>query len=206
MVEWTVDGGICMAVLERPERHNALDIDTVRALTDRLAVTDGPCPPLVLTGTGRTFCSGFDLTTWDEGLEFKGHADRLFRSLLSYPAPVIAALNGPAIGMGCVLAAMCDLRIGGVRSWFEVPAARLGVVLEEAYVAAIRDRLGLAAAQILMVGSRRIEPREAAGLGVLHALVDDPLSDARAWASHASGVDAESIAAHKAFINGDPRG
>jgi enoyl-CoA hydratase len=204
VIHWKLDNGVAVVVLDRPERHNALDIDTVVALTAHFAVAEAPRPPVVVTGAGQTFCSGFDLTTREQGAAFKGCADALFDALLAYPAPVIAALNGPAIGMGCVLAAMCDLRIGSPASWLQIPAARLGVVLDPAYVTRVRDRLGLAAAQLLFVASRRIEATRAAELGALHALVDDPLAEATAWATHSAALHLTSIAAHKSFLNNRP--
>jgi enoyl-CoA hydratase len=203
LVYWDIeDEGVAVATLDRPERRNALDIDTVLDLSDRLVVGEQPAVPLVLTGTGKTFCSGFDLSTWEQGAAFKEHSERLFGLLLAYPAPVIAALNGPAVGMGCVLAAMCDLRIGTGGSWLEIPAARLGVVLDEGYIAAIRDRLGIATAQLLFVASRRIDASAALALGALHALADDPIAEAKSWARHSASLDARSLAAHKVFVNG----
>jgi enoyl-CoA hydratase len=199
-----VEDGVTLAVLDRPERRNALDIDTVIELNGRLVVGDAPAGPVVLTGASATFCSGFDLMTRGEGAEFRVHADRMFAAILAYPAPVIAALNGPAIGMGAVLAATCDLRIGCVGAWLEVPAARLGVVLDQLYIGRIRDRLGVAAAQLLFVASNRIDARRAFQLGAIHALADDPVAEAKAWASHILKVSATSVAAHKSFINTYP--
>jgi enoyl-CoA hydratase len=202
MVRWEIDdGGFAVATLDRPERRNALDVDTVLDLTNRLVVGEQPAAPVVLTGTGTTFCSGFDLSTREQGAAFREHAERLFAALLAYPAPVIAALNGPAVGMGCVLAAMCDLRIGTADSWLEIPAARLAVVLGEEYIAAVRDRLGIVTAQLLFIASRRIDGSTAHALGAVHALADDPVAEAKAWAGHASSLHAQSLAAHKAFVN-----
>lgn len=202
MLHWEVeDGGVAVATLDRPDRRNALDIDTVVDLTGRLAAGDEPAAPVVLTGTGTTFCSGFDLSTVGQGAEFKEHAERLFGVLLAYPAPVIAALNGPAVGMGCVLAAMCDLRIGTQDSWLEIPAARLGVVLDDAYISAVHDRLGITTAQLLLVASRRVDGSAACALGAVHALADDPIGEAKSWAQHCSSLNDRSLAAHKAFVN-----
>jgi enoyl-CoA hydratase len=202
MVHWTIEDGIAIAVIDRPKVHNALDIATVEVLLERFAAVDGPCPPVVLGGAGRTFCAGFDLTTSDDGATFKARVDVLFDAVLAYPAPVVAALNGPAIGMGCVLATVCDLRIGCERSWLDIPAARMRVVFNQTYVTRIRDRLGMAAAQMLLVGSRRIDAARAFELGALHALAEDPLAEATAWAAHTTAFSAASAAGHKAFLNG----
>lgn len=201
MIRWMVDGAVAMAVLDREERRNALDTETVVQLTALLNPGEDTVPPVVLTGAGSTFCSGFDLTTRAEGLSFKGQADLLFEAVLAYPAPVIAALNGPAVGMGAVLAATCDLRIAAPGAWLEIPAARLGVVLDAGYVGRVRDRMGMAAAQLLFVGSRRIDAARAVELGAVHALADDPVGEAKAWASHAASLAAASLAAHKSIVN-----
>jgi enoyl-CoA hydratase/carnithine racemase len=201
MIHWTVADGVATCVLDQPDRRNAIDTATVAELTRLLTTTGEPAPPIVLTGAGSTFCSGFDLNTRSEGLAFKAQADGLFSTILSYPAPVVAALNGPAVGMGCVLAATCDVRIGCEQSWLEVPAARLGVVLDEVYIGRIRDRLGMATAQLLVIASQRVEAADAARLGAIHDLVDDPLATATALAAHAAALSAASLAAHKSFVN-----
>jgi len=200
MIHWSNDDGICTAVLDRPERRNALDGATVRELAARLADAADPAPPIVLTGAGTTFCSGFDLAS-GEGATFKAGADAMFDAILDYPAPVIAALNGPAVGMGAILALTCDLRVGVPTCWFEIPAARLGVVLDESYLARVSERVGLPAAQTLFVASARISAERAFTLGMLHGVTDDFMSEARAWATRVIGVAPRSIAAHKAMLN-----
>jgi len=204
VIHWSLDDRVLVAVMDRPERRNALDIATVQDLQSRFIGRDAPAGPVVLTGAGSTFCSGFDLTTRDQGWDFKDHADALFDAILAYPAPVIAALNGPAVGMGAVLAATCDLRIGCPKAWLEVPAARLGVTLDETYVDRVRDRLGMAAAQLLFLASARIAGSRAFELGVFHALTDDPVREAKAWAARLLSLAASSLAVHKSFINGRP--
>jgi enoyl-CoA hydratase len=201
MIHWAVAEGVATCVLDQPERRNAIDTETVAELTRRLTVREHSAPPVVLTGAGTTFCSGFDLSTRSEGLAFKAQADELFSAILAYPAPVIAALNGPAVGMGCVLAATCDVRIGCERSWLEIPAARLGVVLDEVYIGRVRDRLGISAAQLLVIASRRVEAVDAARLGAIHLLAEDPLAEAGAIAGHTAALPATSLAAHKSYVN-----
>lgn len=205
MIHWSVTDGVGLAVLDRQERRNALDMATVVELTDCLTSGDAPAVPVVVTGAGTTFCSGFDLSTRSEGQRFKEHGDRLFEAVLAYPAPVIAAIGGPAVGLGAVLAACCDLRVASAQAWFEIPAARLGVVLDAAYIERVRARFGMAAAQLLFVASRRIDARRALELGAIHALADDPVAEATAWAEHAASLAPASLAAHKAFLNGFQR-
>lgn len=203
MIHWSHVDGVTVAMLDRPERRNALDRATVDDLANRLSKEShgAGAPPVVLTAAGTTFCSGFDLTTRDEGTAFKERADELFAAIVSYPAPVIAALNGPVVGMGAVLAATCDLRIGRDGTWFEVPSARLGIVMDDTYLGWVRDRVGIAAAQLLFVGSRRVAADRALQLGLLHAIVDDPLGEALSWARHTTELSMPTTASHKAVIN-----
>jgi enoyl-CoA hydratase len=195
-------GGVVVLTIDRPERRNALDRATVSELGRQLSERAEAAVPIVVTGAGSVFSSGFDLSTRDEGEAFKVEADAMFASLLAYPAPVFAAMNGPAIGMGAVLAATCDLRLAHSTAWLEIPAAKLGVVLDAAYVGRVRARLGIAAAQLLFVACRRIDAARAVELGAIHVLVDDPLAEATAWAADVAVFSAASVAAHKAFVNG----
>jgi enoyl-CoA hydratase/carnithine racemase len=201
MLERHDDGRVTLLVIDRQERRNALDIDTVIALTEVFTAGDD-APPVVLAGAGTTFSSGFDLSTMEQGATFKIHADGLFDAMLTYPAPIFAAMTGPAVGMGAVLAACCDVRIGCASSWLEIPAARLGVVLGTEYVERVRQRLGIATAQLLFVASRRVDAPLAAQLGALHALHNEPITEAMQWARAVAELSATSLAAHKAVING----
>jgi enoyl-CoA hydratase len=195
------EGGVTVVVIDRRERRNALDVDTVAGLTEVFAARR-QARPVVLAGAGTTFSSGFDLSIMEHGAAFKVQADRLFDAMLSYPAPIFGALTGPAIGMGAVLAACCDVRIGCAGSWLEIPAARLGVVLGPEYVERVRQRLGIATAQLLFVASRRVEADRAVQLGALHAMHDEPITEAMRWAGAVAELSATSLAAHKAAING----
>ena len=82
MIIWRVEDGVALATIDRPEKRNALDIATVADLTDRLSVDGEIAPPVVLTGVGATFCSGFDLSTRGQASDFVEHADRLFASII----------------------------------------------------------------------------------------------------------------------------
>ena len=203
MIHWSTEDGVNVATLDRPERRNALDGATVSELAEHLTSPNDPAPPIVLTGAGTTFCSGFDLSS-GEGATFKAGADAMFDAILDYPAPVIAALNGPAVGMGAILALTCDLRVGVPTCWFEIPAARLGVVLDSAYLERVSARVGLPAAQTLFVASSRISADRALALGMLHGIADDAVDEARSWATHVTGVSTRSVATHKAMLNHRP--
>ncbi|MDE3087725.1 MAG: enoyl-CoA hydratase/isomerase family protein, partial [Acidobacteriota bacterium] len=113
-------GEAVVLTLNRPERRNALSValrDAVSDALDELA-GDEETKAVVVTGTGPVFCAGFDLKEFDRGAtdeafmaELWASSDRFHRTVLCFPLPLLAAVNGPAIAGGFDLAVMCDLRI-----------------------------------------------------------------------------------------------
>ncbi|MGE3327672.1 MAG: enoyl-CoA hydratase/isomerase family protein [Acidimicrobiia bacterium] len=188
------------ATIDRPERRNALSLATVQELLAWLT-TPGEARPLVIGSTGTTFSAGFDLQTPQDGAAFKACMDELLPALIAHSALTVAALNGPAIGMGLMLAAGCDVRVAAATAWIEMPAAKLGYTIDARYVAAVRDRMGEATARMLFVASRRISAEQALAWGALHAIADDPVSVAEEWARHTTRLDADAITGHKRALH-----
>ena len=102
-------GEVALLTIDRTERRNALDIDTVRHLTDAVHEAHD-ARALVLTGAGGHFCAGADLGGV-EGEHFVGALRNLLLALTSTPQPVLAAIDGAALGAGTQLAVACDLRV-----------------------------------------------------------------------------------------------
>jgi enoyl-CoA hydratase len=159
-------------LLSRPERRNAIDLDLARALHEALLQEE--TTPLLLASTDpRAFCAGADLSIPD--------ADRATVSDLLYgcyeimitrPGPVIAVINGPAIGGGAQLAAAADLRIAG-------PTARLrwiGPVGRGLAVGAwvLTDLVGRGTAMELAMTGRWVAATEALAIGLVNRVEDDP--------------------------------
>ncbi|HEY7939737.1 MAG TPA: enoyl-CoA hydratase-related protein, partial [Acidimicrobiales bacterium] len=121
---------VVVVTLDRPERRNALDHATLQSLRDAIThAVDQRARVLVLTGAGGHFCAGADLT----GVEDEGFVD-LLRSVLeglhTAPFPVVAAIEGAALGAGTQLAMSCDLRIATADASFGIPAAKLGLTVD----------------------------------------------------------------------------
>ncbi len=130
MLGATTDGDVVILELQREERRNALNLELCReihAAVDQ-AVDDG-ARVIVITGQGSAFCAGADLggVYGDEFLEaLYGMLPRLTK----VPVPLIAAVNGPAIGAGTQLAMACDLRVADATAKFAVPTARNGMAVD----------------------------------------------------------------------------
>jgi enoyl-CoA hydratase len=131
-----VDGSVATLTLDRPGRLNAIGSDTIALLDDALDVieADPQIRVVVLTGEGRAFSAGADITELDrlqtahDFARFVRTLTDSFGRLARLPLPSIAAVDGLALGGGCELALACDLRIAGESARFGVPEVRLGLL------------------------------------------------------------------------------
>jgi enoyl-CoA hydratase len=130
---------ICTLTLNRPEKKNSLSLELVELFEStlkKLAANDA-VRVVILRGAGdQAFCSGFDIGSLptqsksdvDQRLKSLDRVESLLQSLVSFPYPVIAMLNGFAFGLGCELAMCCDIRIAEDDIRMGMPPARLGLV------------------------------------------------------------------------------
>lgn len=195
MISSALEDGVLELQLARPERRNALDeqmIDGLRASLEA-AATDGAIRAVMLTGEGSAFCAGADLARFDDQLDgrafrFQSHRlTALTESIERLEKPVIAAVNGPAVGLGVQLALACDLRVGAVSARFLFSEGRLGLLPTHGGVARLVKLVGLARARDLLLSSREVSAARAFELGLLTEVVpdDELLERARALADDA---------------------
>jgi len=128
---------ICVLILNRPERRNALS----RAMNDALrtallkADVDPAVSVIAITGAGSTFCAGADLkdarSMDDAGQAYRGPLHQpertVFEVMLDARKPIVGIVNGPATAGGCELALACDVRVAADTAWFSLPEARRGM-------------------------------------------------------------------------------
>lgn len=178
-----VSNGVATLTLNRPEAMNSLDIATKVLLRDTVtAVAQDPevrC--VVLTGTGRAFCTGQDLKEHIELLE-SGSSDALFTTvdkhynpivsaLASMPKPVIAAVNGVAAGAGASLAFACDLRIVADTAGFNLAFANVALSCDTGASYTLQRLVGRAKAMELLYFPRTVKAEESLALGLATRVV-----------------------------------
>lgn len=199
------DGDVVVLELQREQRRNALDLGLCEAILAgaQHAVGDGPVAggarALVVTGRGTAFCSGADLGGV-YGPEFLEALYGMLHGLAALPVPIIAAVNGPAIGAGTQLAIACDLRVADATARFGVPTARNGMAVDAWTIRTLADLAGTGPARRLMLAGELVDRDEA----LQHGLVDrtGTLDDAVAWAHEIATLAPLTLAYNKAVLNG----
>lgn len=178
------DGAILKLTLNRAEKSNSLHPEMVAQLGEALkeAERDGELSVVILTGAGRSFCAGLDLSlmvswTADEKLAYLGTVTPLFMSVWSLPQPVIAAVNGPAIAGGFDLAAFCDIRLAAREALFGQAEINLGLTQ---IIHPLYKTIGLARAKELAMTGRNITAEEAYRIGLVNHLYEREELDERA--------------------------
>lgn len=184
-------GAVALITLNRPQKRNALSIELRRLLARTLEETgrDGSVAAVVLTGAPPAFCAGMDTGQFggDEANRralFDSSRD-VFGALLRLPIPIVAAVNGPALGGGAVLAAECDLRIAAPSATFGSPEVRLGI--PASYGSLLRVLPDQLARELAYTG-RILSAEEALALGVVREVAEDAVARALALAEEMAAL------------------
>ncbi len=195
---------VVVVTLDRPERRNALDHETLGLLREAVsnALMD-ECRALVLTGASGHFCAGADLAGVEDE-EFVAHLLLLLEALHAASFPVIAAIEGAALGAGTQLAMACDLRVATAGSTFGIPAARLGLTIDLWTAHHLAQQAGGSTARAMLVGAEVFTGAQLHGSGFVHRLHDDEEATVAAagvaWACAVADLAPLTIAAHKAML------
>jgi len=194
-------GQVALLTIDRTERRNALDIDTVRHLTDAVHEASD-ARVLVLTGAGGHFCAGADLGGV-EGEHFVDALRNLLLALTSTSQPVLAAVDGAALGAGTQLVVACDLRVATPAARFGIPAAKLGLMVDHWSVQRLTALAGEGPARAMLLAAEVLSGEDAHRLGLVQRVGD--LDAAVDWAQEIAALAPLSIAGHKLALNGAPR-
>jgi enoyl-CoA hydratase/carnithine racemase len=190
------EGHVRTLTLNRPERHNAFTPQGYRILTDHLqaAAADDEVRVVVLTGAGRGFCSGVDLGALSAAGADLGEFNSAFHALLhvltSFPKPLLAAVNGAAVGFGFTLLLHCDVVVVAEKARMRAPFAALGTTPEAGSSLLLPRVVGLQRAAELLFTGRWLSADEAVNWGMAARIVAGEL-----LATEMREL-AESIAAH----------
>jgi len=179
----TIEERVALISLAKPERRNALDDTMIREITEVLTVlnrnTDSRV--VVLTGSGQAFCAGMDLQYLrrfselgqEENLEDARNLLRMLQLIANLKKPVIAMVNGPALGGGCGIAAACDfVYAGGTKATFGVPEVRLGFVPAVILLFLVK-RMGEGRAREFVLRGDILDPVAAQSRGLVTEIVND---------------------------------
>ncbi|MCC7166155.1 MAG: enoyl-CoA hydratase/isomerase family protein [Rhodospirillales bacterium] len=207
-VHYSVEGRLAIARIDRADRLNALSQEVQDRLAEAFAAADSApaVRALVLTGTGRAFSAGADvaeLATDVEGAARQLHASLAF---LSSPErmrkPVIAAVNGYALGGGFELALACDFVLASDKAVFGVPEPTLGVVPGLA-MQRLPKIVGVMRARDILLTARKLGAAEAHAYGLVTRVVahDKLMDEARALAQDVARLGPQAVALLKATIN-----
>lgn len=179
------EGHLLWVTLNRPDSANAIDIDMIDELTTVLKVADqdSNIRVILLTGAGKCFCAGGDVKAMEtkSGM-FAGESDELRRryefgiqqiplTIDALQTPIIAVVNGPAIGAGNDLSVMCDLRIASENAKFGETFARLGLVPGDGGTYFLTRAIGYAKAMEMFLTAKVYTASEALEMGLIQQLV-----------------------------------
>lgn len=193
--------------LDRPERRNALDHATIlelREVQERVASAGlDAVRSVVLTGAAPAFCAGADLTGVEEG-QFATDLGAMLRGFGQLGVPVIAAIDGPALGAGTQLVVACDLRIATPDSVLGIPAAKLGLVVDHWTVRRVAAEFSPSVARAMLVAAETSTAEELHRSGGIHRLGD--LAAAMEWAGRLASLAPLTMQAHKVALESEAVG
>lgn len=205
--------GICTLVLARPEKRNALTGPMRKEIIEALGALaeDNEVKVVVLAGEGKSFCAGRDVE------EVKGmaaapigevfadymEAKALTDALHNFPKPIIGAVNGHAMGMGCCITTFCDLVVAGETATFGYPEMKLGIVPGISSVILNRTVNRRLLSEMILLANK-YSAEKALEMGLINKVVPDNevLPQAMEWAKQLAVHDTTMLILSKKFLTG----
>jgi enoyl-CoA hydratase/carnithine racemase len=174
-------GVVTLLRVHRPEQRNAIDFSTMDELETVLSIleADDSLRALILTGGGDTFISGGDLkdfqslVTAADGQRMARRMGDILTRMSRLPVPVIAALNGPAVGGGTEVALACDLRVAAVNAYFSFRQVTMGIMTAWGGAPRLLALLGFSRALHYLLTAERITSEQALQLGLVQRVTPE---------------------------------
>jgi enoyl-CoA hydratase/carnithine racemase len=220
-VLWEQSGRVVTLTLNRPQGRNALDEDVVDALVKACARAhdDLSVSCIVLTGNGPAFCAGGNVKAMyaREGMfggspaemrrAYRRDIQRIPLAFQALDVPVVAAVNGPAIGAGCDLAMMCDIRLGCDKTVFAESFVKLGLISGDGGAWLLPRVVGTSRAYEMTLTAEPVGSERALQWGIVSALhpSDRLLAEARALASRIAAHPPHSVRLNKRLLRESER-
>jgi enoyl-CoA hydratase len=197
MIHLADRGPVALLTIDREERRNALDHEALEQLLDAHR-RSAHARVLVLTGAGGHFCAGADLAGVED-VAFTDLLREVLRALRDDPRPLIAAVDGTALGAGTQLAVACDVRVATASARFGIPAAKLGLMVDHWTVQRLASLAGGGPARAMLVGGETYGGEDAERFGFVQRLGD--LDAALGWADELAALAPLTLAAMKLALN-----
>jgi enoyl-CoA hydratase len=212
LIDVSSGGGVCVVTIDRQDALNALDVETLTELRDRLreVAADESVRTVVLTGAGeKAFVAGADIKYMsglgpDDAKGWGALGHEAARLLETMPKPTIAAINGFALGGGCELALACDIRYGSSRAKLGQPEINLGIVPGWGGTQRLARVCGIGVAKELIFSGRTVDAEEALRIGLVNAIADPVLDKALETARELAAKSPVALALAKRLVNMSP--
>ena len=201
-LEWR--GDVAVVRLNDPATLNAVSVEMIEALSSALDQVEGRARAMVLTGAGRGFCSGANLSGegmkalgtagYDPGLALETHINPLVQRLTQFSCPWISAVNGAAAGVGASFALLGDLVIASDKAYFLQAFAKVGLVPDGGSSHLLVKTIGRVRAMEMMLLAERLPAAKAMEWGLVNRVVaDEALLDEAVALAHQLGTGAASL-------------
>ncbi|MGD0638628.1 MAG: enoyl-CoA hydratase/isomerase family protein [Nitrososphaerales archaeon] len=204
-------GAVAILTLNRSRKLNALRNKTIREFTELLeSIEDDPeVRAVVLTGTGRAFCAGADIFEYsemkgrEEFMRFQMRGEKLHEAIENLSKPVVAAVNGLALGGGFELALTCDMIVASDSSQFGFPEIKIGLIPGGGGTQRLPRLVGPKAAKKIFMTGEPISPLEALRLNIVSEVVPGPRLMERSLelAGGMASMSPQALAALKRLVN-----
>ena len=201
-LEWR--GDVAVVRLNDPATLNAVSVEMIEALSSALDQVEGRARAMVLTGAGKGFCSGANLSGegmkalgtagYDPGLALETHINPLVQRLTQFSCPWISAVNGAAAGVGASFALLGDLVIASDKAYFLQAFAKVGLVPDGGSSHLLVKTIGRVRAMEMMLLAERLPAAKAMEWGLVNRVVaDEALLDEAVALAHQLGTGAASL-------------